>query len=239
MELKECKFPQQWQKFENRQDAEDFVRGELFGKIYFKRIAEIKADFENQNGEEMKGMFFRWADEDAFHFAQYEIKRIIADVNAFFDAKEIVENIENPFVVLANQYLFKEKQNALKVWRKSVRDMGKTPTKKQTQNKIAEIDDWVKSALPVCVEKLKLRYAKAKGKDNLEKMALKNHLLTSLVKLEEKNLSKFKKKLVIEVLYLRFEAKMKAIDAKYSAENICLPRFAEGEKQVNRSELYK
>ena len=227
MEPKECIFPQQWQKFETREEAENFIRFELMQEKLHKKFLEIKAEYEARNGKEMQGMFFRWADGDAYYSAQYEIKKILADMNAYFDAKEIVEKIENPFAEYAQQYLLKEKQNALKSWRKAVREMGKTPTKKQTENKIAEIDAWIKNVFPLCVEKAKLRYAKAKGQDELEKIALKKHLMATLEKIENENLDPFKKKTIIDVLYLRYDYKVKQIETKYSAENFRLPKFEE------------
>ena len=190
MEPKECIFPQQWQKFETRKEAENFIRFELMQEKLHKKFVEIKAEFVRRNGKEMRGIFFRWADEDAYYSAQYEIRKILADMNAYFDAKELVDRIENPFNEYVRQYLLTEKQNALKSWRKAVREMGKTPTKKQTQAKIAEIDAWAKDVFSQCVEKVKLRYAKAKGQDELEKIALKKHLMASLEMIEEKKKKK-------------------------------------------------
>ena len=227
MEPKECIFPQQWQKFETREEAENFIRYQLMDEKMHKKFVEIKADFEARNGKEMRGIFFRWADEDAYFSAQYEIKKILADMNAYFDAKELVDRIENPFNEYVRQYLLTEKQNALKSWRKAVRETGKTPTKKQTENKIAEIDAWANEVFSQCVEKVKLRYAKAKGQDELEKIALKKHLMASLEMIEEKNLNQFKKKTMIDVLYLRYDDKIRQIETKYSAENFRLPKFEE------------
>ena len=228
MEPKECIFPQQWQKFETREEAENFIRYQLMDEKMHKKFVEIKADFEARNGKEMRGMFSRWADEDAYYSAQYEIRKILADMNDYFDAKELVDRIENPFKEYVRQYLLTEKQNALKSWRKAVRETGKTPTKNQTENKIAEIDAWANDVFSQCVEKVKLRYAKAKGQNELEKIALKKRLISALEMLEEKDLVTFKKKLVVDVLYNRFEDRIKEIEKKYSAENLHLPKFEEG-----------
>ncbi|MBO5309849.1 MAG: hypothetical protein J6A98_01440 [Clostridia bacterium] len=227
MEPKECIFPQKWQKFQTREEAEKFIRYDLMQEKMHKKFLEIKDEFERRNGKEMRGIFFRWADEDAYYSAQYEIKKILADMNAYFDAKELVDRIENPFDEYVRQYLLNEKQNALKSWRKVLRETGKTPTKKQTENKIAEIDTWAKDVFSLCVEKVKLRYAKAKGQDELEKIALKKRLISALEMLEEKDLVTFKKKLVVDVLYNRFEDRIKEIEKKYSAENLHLPKFEE------------
>ena len=58
MEPKECIFPQQWQKFETREEAENFIRYQLMDEKMHKKFVEIKADFEARNGKEMRGCVF-------------------------------------------------------------------------------------------------------------------------------------------------------------------------------------
>ena len=233
MKPKECIFPQQWQKFETREEAEKFIRFELMQEKMRKKFLELKADFEARNSKEMGGMFFRWADEDVYWWGKSVEKEILADVMAYFNAKEIVDRIEDPFSEYVGQYLLQEKKNALKLWRKHFREMGKSPTKKQTQQKIADFDAWAKEVFPACVEKVKLRYAKAKGMDELEKIELKKNLIASLEKIEEENLNLAKKKAVIDLLYLRYDLRLRRINEKYSAESLCLPKFETKAKEID------